>query len=187
MSHAARSRPQGATYDAALTMPHAALLVQSRALTPLGPVRLAASARGLAGLWFEDQKHRPAALDSGQWPHDGAHALLQAAQAQLQAYFGGRLQRFDLPLDLSAGTPFQQAVWQLLQGIGHGQRCSYGELARQLGQPQAVRALGAAVGRNPLSIVVPCHRVVGHDGRLTGYAGGLHRKHALLALESPAH
>lgn len=156
-------------------------------MTPLGRVRLAASPRGLAGLWFEDQKHRPAALDGPLWPVEPSHVVLQAAQAQLAAYFAGRLQRFDLPLDLAAGSPFQQAVWRLLVDIGHGQRCSYGDLARRLGRPQAVRALGAAVGRNPLSIVVPCHRVVGHDGRLTGYAGGLDRKSALLALESPAH
>lgn len=157
-------------------------LVHTACLTPLGRVQVAASASGLAGLWFEDQKHRPAELDS-HWPQDAAHALLRQACAQLNAYFNGRLQRFELPLDLSAGTPFQQQVWQQLSQISHGQRSSYGELARRLGRPQAVRAIGAAVGRNPLSIIIPCHRVLGHDGSLTGYAGGLPRKRALLELE----
>lgn len=157
-------------------------LVQTVCPTPLGPVRLAASAQGLAGLWFEGQKHRPVELD-GAWPQAPAHALLREASAQVQAYFERRLQRFELPLDLGAGTAFQQAVWQQLLGIAHGQRCSYGELGRRLGQARAVRAIGAAVGRNPLSIIVPCHRVLGRDGSLTGYAGGLERKRALLALE----
>lgn len=162
-------------------------LVQTRCSSPLGPLRLAASGQGLAGVWFEDQRHRPDRLDGPlAWPQDPGHPVMREAAAQLAAYFDGRLQRFDLPLDWSGGTPFQQAVWRQLQGLGHGQRCAYGELARRLGQPRAVRALGAAVGRNPLSIVVPCHRVVGHDGGLTGYAGGLARKRALLDLESPS-
>lgn len=153
--------------------------------TPLGRVQLAASASGLAGLWFEDQKHRPAELD-GAWPQDPTHPLLREACAQLQAYFARRLHRFELPLDLSGGTAFQQTVWQQLLGLAHGQRGSYGDLGRRLGQPQAVRAIGAAVGRNPISIVVPCHRVLGQDGSLTGYAGGLPRKRALLELEGLA-
>lgn len=163
-------------------------LVQAGCATPLGRVRLAASPRGLAGLWFDDQRHRPSRLDGPQaWPEDASNALLGEAARQLRAYFDRRLQRFDLPLDLDTGTPFQQAVWLQLAGIGHGQRCTYGELGRRLGRAQAVRAIGAAVGRNPLCIVLPCHRVVGHDGRLTGYAGGLDRKRALLDLESPSH
>lgn len=161
------------------------LLVQTDCTTPLGPVRLAASATGLAGLWFEDQKHRPAELD-GAWPHEPGHALLREASAQLKAYFERRLQGFDLPLDLGAGTSFQQAVWQQLAQIEHGRHRSYGELGRRLGRPQAVRAVGAAVGRNPISIIVPCHRVLGQDGSLTGYAGGLARKRALLELEGLA-
>ena len=93
---------------------------------------------------------------------------------------------FDLALDLGGGTPFQQAVWQALLRIPRGQTASYVALARSIGKPQAVRAVGAAVGRNPLSVVVPCHRVLGSDGSLTGYAGGLERKQALLRLEGIA-
>lgn len=159
------------------------MLSQIECRTPLGRMRLAASEHGLAGAWFDDQKHRPAELD-GAWPHDSHHPLLREATEQLQAYFARALQCFDLPLDLRRGTAFQQAVWQQLALIAHGQRCTYGDLATRLGRPLAVRAIGAAVGRNPLSIILPCHRVVGHDGRLTGYAGGLHRKSALLDLES---
>jgi methylated-DNA-[protein]-cysteine S-methyltransferase len=153
--------------------------------TPLGSVRLLASHTGLAGLWFEDQKHRPQALD-GAWPHDAGHGLLDLAQAQLAQYFDGQRRRFDLPLDFSAGTPFQQMVWHALLDIDAGRTCSYTELAQRIGRPRSARAVGAAVGRNRLSVIVPCHRVVGQDGRLTGYAGGLERKRALLALEGSA-
>ncbi len=182
---AGRPQPElghtGPTYHRPMPALLRAPLVRTDCQTPLGRVHLAASAQGLAGLWFEDQKHLPAGLAT--WPRDEAHPLLREAGAQLQAYFAGRLQRFELPLDLSAGTAFQQSVWQQLALIGHGQRSSYGELGRRLGRPQAARAIGAAVGRNPLSIVLPCHRVLGGDGQLTGYAGGLARKRALLALE----
>lgn len=167
-------------------MPPRAPLVQTDCMTPLGRVQLAASEQGLAGLWFEDQAHRPAALNGpAAWPKAPEHPIFQAARAQLKAYFDRRLTAFELPLDLSAGTAFQQAVWRLLQDIDHGQHSTYGELARRIGRPEAARAVGAAVGRNPLSIVLPCHRVLGQGGRLTGYAGGLHRKTALLALEQP--
>ena len=159
--------------------------VQRLCTTPLGPVRLLAGPDGLAGLWFEDQKHRPQALD-GVWPHDTGHALLDLTQAQLEQYFNGQRRRFDLPLDFSAGTVFQQAVWQALLSIEPGCTCSYAELAQHIGRPQAARAVGAAVGRNRLSVIVPCHRVVGQDGQLTGYAGGLSRKRALLTLEGIA-
>lgn len=159
--------------------------VQSRTTTPLGDMRLAASARGLVGLWFDGQRHLPAQLDgAGCWPTDDAHPLLRAAAAQVQAYLNGARTGFDLPLDLSGGTPFQQAVWQALLAIPRGSTTSYGALARQIGNPAAVRAVGAAVGRNPLSVVVPCHRVLGSGGALTGYAGGLPRKTALLRLEA---
>jgi methylated-DNA-[protein]-cysteine S-methyltransferase len=105
------------------------------------------------------------------------------AQTQLAQYFAGQRQHFDLPLDLSQGSALQQLVWQALLEIAPGQTCSYGQLARRIGRPQAARAVGAAVGRNRLSIIVPCHRVIGSDGALTGYAGGLARKRALLQLE----
>lgn len=162
-----------------------ASLIYTVVPSPLGAVTLAASRAGLAGVWFEGQRHLPPALAAQPipWQRDDGHALLQAAAAQWRAYWQGDTQGFDLPLDLSAGTAFQQAVWQALRAIPRGQTVGYGELARQLGQPRAVRALGAAVGRNPLSVVVPCHRVVGAGGALTGYAGGLARKQALLALE----
>jgi methylated-DNA-[protein]-cysteine S-methyltransferase len=148
--------------------------------SPLGRMLLAATDRGLAGVWFEGQRHGP---DSTGWAHDPQHPVLQQAVAQLADYFAGRRQRFDLPLDLQAGTPFQQSVWSALLAIPPGGTTSYSELGRRLGRPQAARAIGAAVGRNPVSIVVPCHRVLGTGGALTGYAGGLERKTALLRLE----
>ena len=156
--------------------------VQACCATPLGPVRLLASAHGLAGLWFEDQKHRPEALDT-EWPSQPQHPLLVRAQTQLAQYFAGQRHPFDLPLDLGPCTALQQRVWQALLEIAPGDTCSYGELARRIGQPRAVRAVAGAVGRNRLSIFVPCHRVLGSDGSLTGYAGGLARKRALLELE----
>lgn len=163
------------------------LTVQTRTPSPLGDIRLAASPQGLVGLWFHDQRHLPAKLDGAHaWPHNAAHPVLQAAVQQLQQYFAGSRARFDVPLDPSGGTPFQQAVWQALLGIARGNVTTYGALAQQLGRASAVRAVAAAVGRNPLSLVVPCHRVLGAGGRLTGYAGGLERKARLLALEGVA-
>jgi methylated-DNA-[protein]-cysteine S-methyltransferase len=111
--------------------------------------------------------------------------MLASATRQLQEYFAGNRQVFDMPLDLNGGTDFQQQVWRALLEIPSGQTVSYGTLSQRIGRPRAVRAVGAAVGRNPLSIVVPCHRIVGTNGALTGYAGGLDRKTALLQLESP--
>lgn len=158
--------------------------VQTRTTTPLGTVRLAASPAGLCGLWFDGQRHLPAQLDGPQaWPEAPEHPVLREAAAQLQQYLRGERAQFDLPLDLGGGTAFQQAVWQALLRIPTGQTTSYGTLGRQIGKPAAVRAVGAAVGRNPVSLVVPCHRVLGRDGSLTGYAGGLDRKQALLRLE----
>lgn len=159
--------------------------------TPLGPVLLLASPHGLAGLWFSGQRHHPSVERIAQWTHTPSHPLLREAARQLDAYFAAPGHTFDLPLDLGTGTAFQQSVWQALLGIPTGHTCSYRALALQVGRPLAVRAVGAAVGRNPLSIVVPCHRVVGSDGGLTGYAGGLDRKRDLLQRESalikPAH
>ena len=158
-------------------------LVAARHASPLGPMLLAATPGGLAGVWFDGQRHHPPAAE---WPLDPGHPTLQRAMAQLDEYFAGRRTVFDLPLDLAAGTAFQQSVWQALLSIPCGGRTSYGVLSQRLGKPMAVRAVGAAVGRNPLSIVVPCHRVLGADGSLTGYAGGLDRKTALLRLEGLA-
>lgn len=158
--------------------------VQARTETPLGTVRLAASPTGLCGLWFDGQRHLPAPLDGpSAWPEAPEHPVLRQATEQLQQYLRGERQHFDLPLDLTGGTPFQQAVWQALQRIPTGHTTSYGALGEQIGKPTAVRAVGSAVGRNPLSVVVPCHRVRGQNGSLTGYAGGLERKAALLRLE----
>lgn len=155
-------------------------IVQTRCPSPLGPMILAATERGLAGVWFEDQRHLP---DTRGWPHAPGHPVLVQAAQQLGEYFAGQRDRFELPLDLQGGTTFQQSVWTALQHIPPGQTTSYGRLSAGVGKPAAVRAVGAAVGRNPLSIVVPCHRVLGADGALTGYAGGLARKTALLQLE----
>jgi methylated-DNA-[protein]-cysteine S-methyltransferase len=166
-------------------------------LSPLGPMTLAATAQGLCGVWFDGQRHgpTPARLQSFLTADD--HPVLQDTVRQLQAYFAPpTAQReqaqtptpaFDLPLDLSAGTPFQQSVWQALLRIAPGHSESYGELARHLAKPKAVRAVGAAVGRNPVSIIVPCHRILGAGGQLTGYAGGMWRKQALLRLEGHPH
>lgn len=158
---------------------HAACSAQTTIDSPLGPILLARTDKGLAGLWFEGQKDHPGQLDAPQRPDD---PLLRAASAQLAAYFAGRSASFELPLDLH-GTEFQRHVWQALLSIGAGHTCSYRDIAKQLGSPAAMRAVGAAIGKNPLSVIVPCHRVVGAGGALTGYAGGIHRKRALLTLE----
>lgn len=164
-----------------------ALQAQTTVQTPLGPLLLVATAQGLAGAWFDAQRHHPGAFSL---PEDPQHRWLQAASQAFDAYFRAAdghtaAQGFDLPLD-TAGTPFQQAVWQALCAIPAGQLSSYGAIAVALGRPAAVRAVGAAVGRNPVSIAIPCHRVVGQQGQLTGYAGGLWRKQALLQHEGLA-
>lgn len=148
--------------------------------SPLGPVVIAATDKGVAGIWFEGQKHMPS---HDGWPVDASNPFVQQAIAQLRDYFDGKRTSFDLPLDLQTGTPFQQSVWRALLAIPHGATTNYGSLSRGIGAPTATRAVGAAVGRNPVSIVVPCHRVLGTGGALTGYAGGLDRKSALLKLE----
>lgn len=148
--------------------------------TPLGPVLLARTGRGLAGAWFENQRHHPGPLAAPRVRDD---PLLRRAAGQIAAYFDGHPIRFDVALDLH-GTPFQRRVWEALLTIPPGATTSYSRIAAACGAPRALRAVGAAIGRNPLSIVVPCHRVLGSDGSLTGYAGGVERKQALLALEA---
>ena len=160
-------------------MTHPTCTAQGRLDTPLGPLTLWASEAGLSAVLFDAQKHHPGASRAPQAPR---HPHIARAAQQLAEYFDGQRRHFELALD-PQGTPFQQAVWQALLQIACGELSSYGEVARRVGRPAAVRAVGAAVGRNPLSIVVPCHRVVGSSGALTGYAGGLERKRALLALE----
>ena len=151
----------------------------SRVHTPLGPLTLAATAQGLAGAWFDGQAHHPGALEA---PVDGGQRWLAQAAQELDGYFAGRRRRVTVPLD-PQGTAFQASVWLALRRIACGQLHSYGAIAEEIGRPAASRAEGAAVGRNPISVIVPCHRLVGRDGSLTGYAGGLPRKEALLKLE----
>lgn len=157
-------------------------IVQSHTTSPLGDVLLAATEQGLAGVWFvHRQEHMP---DSRQWTTNEAHPTLRAAAAQLREYFDGQRQTFDLPLQPAWGTPFQRAVWQALLRIPYGRTSTYGDIARDIGNTKAVRAVGAAIGQNPHSIIVPCHRVVGANGSLTGFAGGLDRKQYLLHHEA---
>ncbi len=141
--------------------------------SPVGPVTLVASEGVLAGVFLADHRHAPS-LDLPV-----VEAGLPAVREQLEAYFAGDLKDFDLPLAVR-GTPFQESAWAALRTIPYGKTWSYGELAQALGRPSAVRAVGLANGRNPVSIVVPCHRVVGANGSLTGYGGGLAAKAWLL-------
>lgn len=154
--------------------------------TPLGEMIAVIEQEKLSGLWFTDQKYAPEY--SRAWLSDPDYPLFMALRDQLEAYFAGKLCQFDLPV-APRGTPFQMAVWALLRTIRFGTVTTYGALARQLaaagdGRIPSARAVGGAVGHNPISIVIPCHRVVGADGSLTGYAGGLDRKAALLSLEN---
>lgn len=149
--------------------------------SPVGPLTLIANAEGMVAVLWENE--RP-----GRVPLDGdvgsdTMPILQEAKRQLAEYFNGRRQTFDLPL-AAKGTPFQSKVWKALTAIPYGTTRTYAEIARQIGRHRAVRAVGAAIGRNPLSILVPCHRVIGSNGKLTGFAGGLPRKAILLELES---
>lgn len=147
--------------------------------SPIGPLLLAASDTGMHAIEFQDARHPVRRGDDWQ---EGSHPLLQRAEKQLREYFAGRRRSFDLPL-APQGTPFQREVWQALASIPYGKTSSYGELAARVGKPSASRAVGAANGRNPLPIVLPCHRVIGADGSLTGFGGGLPAKQFLLRLE----
>lgn len=149
--------------------------------SPHGRMLLVAGGDGLAGVYFDGQKYHPG-LDPG-WRRDAGHAPLAQAKRELAEYFAGERRRFETPL-AAEGTPFQQSVWRAISGVAFGDTITYDALARSAGCPGSARAAGAATGRNPLTILVPCHRIVGANGSLTGYAGGLARKRALLALES---
>lgn len=153
------------------------MLVQSHA-TPAGPVRIFADGAGVTGLFFEQFK--PGVPPRSAEP--GVNRAIDAARRQLDQYFARRRKVFALPFSLG-GTPFQRRVWDALIEIPFGETTTYGALAAKLGKPTAMRAVGAAVGRNPISIVIPCHRVLGADGTLTGFAGGLACKEFLLAHE----
>jgi len=150
--------------------------------SPIGPLTLIAQDGRLAGVHMEVTRYEPDAAALGAAVPSESEPVLDAAAGQLGAYFSGELTSFDLPLTLG-GTEFQRAVWAGLRAIGYGETISYSELARRIGQPSATRAVGLANGRNPVAIVVPCHRVIGADGSLTGYGGGMERKRFLLGLE----
>ena len=150
---------------------------QSRIASPIGRLTLVASDAGLRKVLWADQ-----AGDAGDTPFDDAHPVLEAAAAQLTEYFAGERRQFDLPLDL-VGTEFQKSVWVALADVPYGETSSYGDQAERIGRPGASRAVGAANAKNPVPIVLPCHRIVGADGSLTGFAGGLETKQRLLALE----
>lgn len=154
--------------------------VSAMMTSPVGSLTLVASERGLAAILWE--KDRPGRVPLSHVIDDVNHPTLRETRQQLCEYFAGERRVFSLPLDLN-GTAFQRRVWQALLTIPYGETRSYGQIARQIGQPRAVRAVGAANGRNPISIIAPCHRVIGTSGRLTGFAGGLAAKAQLLALE----
>ncbi len=151
-----------------------------RFTTRLGALLAAARDGAIVGIWYEGGRHAP--RPGPDWREDRACPLLRACAREVAEYCEGRRRGFDLPV-AARGTPFQRAVWDAIARIPYGRTLAYAALAREAGAPGAARAAGAATGRNPLSIVVPCHRVVGGDGALTGYAGGIERKRALLALE----
>src|SRR5688572_5108186 len=152
--------------------------------SPLGQILLVASDVALTGLHFVGEKYYPAdpAMAAG-WQRKPDVKLIASARQQLDEYFAGKRQNFDLAVN-PAGTEFQRGVWRALQEIPYGATTNYGTLAQRIGKPSASRAVGAANGRNPISIVIPCHRVIGANGDLTGYAGGMARKDALLRLEA---
>jgi methylated-DNA-[protein]-cysteine S-methyltransferase len=160
--------------------------------SPLGPILITFDDSVLTGLYFEGQKDAPVVVAAGRAEkladsgadarRDDDHPIAARVRAQLERYFAGRGADFDVPIRLE-GTAFQQRVWQALRAIPAGRTLCYGDIARLVGAQAAVRAVGAAIGRNPVSIIVPCHRVIGRNGTLTGYAGGLARKETLLRLE----
>jgi methylated-DNA-[protein]-cysteine S-methyltransferase len=146
--------------------------------SPLGIVTIQGCDEGLLGIWFETHTTKPEDLGI----QDDSFALFEKTKQQLDGYFAGEREHFSVPI-AAEGTPFQQSVWQALTRIPFGETWSYQQLADEIGNPKAVRAVGLANGKNPVSIIVPCHRVIGKNGKLTGYAGGVERKSALLKLE----
>jgi len=148
--------------------------------SPVGELTLVASDKGLTAILWENDD--PARVRLSPLEEDKNHPVLRETERQINAYFAGKLQSFALPLDFN-GTPFQKKVWNALIKIPFGETRSYAQIAKQIGHPSAVRAVGAANGKNPISIVAPCHRVIGSNGKLTGFAGGLKAKALLLELE----
>lgn len=151
--------------------------------SPVGALKLVASDAGLAAILWENEDPRRVRL--GHVTERPDHPVLVETERQLREYFAGKRQAFEVQLDF-AGTPFQKKVWAALLTIPYGETRSYAQIALQIGSPSAVRAVGAANGKNPISIIAPCHRVIGSNGKLTGFAGGLGTKARLLALEAPA-
>ena len=149
-------------------------------LTPVGQLKLVANETALVAVLWQNENPKRVRLEELLEQHD--HPILCEAQQQLAEYFAGTRQQFDLPLDFD-GTYFQKQVWQALLQIPYGETRSYKQIAEQLGNPKAVRAVGAANGKNPISIIAPCHRVIGASGKLVGFAGGLDNKQILLKLE----
>jgi methylated-DNA-[protein]-cysteine S-methyltransferase len=148
--------------------------------SPVGKLKLVASDKGITAILWENDK--PSRVRLGELVENDNHLLLLEVERQLGEYFAGKRESFSVPLDMK-GTQFQKNVWEQLLAIPFGETRSYGQLAKKLGKPQAMRAVGAANGRNPISIIVPCHRVIGSSGKLTGFAGGLETKASLLHLE----
>jgi len=148
--------------------------------SPVGKLKLVASEKGLVAILWENDNPRRVRLN--ELVADNKHPVLTETERQLDEYFAGKRKTFSVPLDMR-GTRFEKDVWEVLLAIPFGETRSYGQLAKQLGNPRATRAVGAANGRNPLSIIVPCHRVIGSSGKLTGFAGGLDTKAKLLSLE----
>ncbi len=153
-------------------------MLKSAYVSPLGPMTILGSAAGVHAVMFDGQKHERSPQDAKA----GESPAMRQMRLELDGYFAGEVRQFRAHL-VPQGTPFQQRVWAALLRIGHGETTNYGALAALLGNAKASRAVGAAIGRNPISIAIPCHRVIGASGTLTGYAGGLDRKRALLALE----
>ena len=145
--------------------------------SPIHSLRLVSDGRSLIGIYMMSDKH--GLIAQNDWVEDESVAPFSATKQQLTAYFAGTLTEFDLPLQMK-GTIFQERVWQALKTIPYGTTISYGELAQQIGQPNASRAVGLANGQNPISLIVPCHRVIGANGKMTGYGGGIERKQWLL-------
>lgn len=148
--------------------------------SPIGRLKLVASEQGLVAILWEKDSPRRVRLE--HFVEDARQAILRQTEIQLEEYFAGQRTEFTIPLEMR-GTPFQKQVWEALRGIPYGETRTYGQLAIQLGNPKATRAVGAANGRNPVAVVVPCHRVIGFSGKLTGFAGGLSAKAHLLGLE----
>ena len=144
-------------------------------VTPLGTLQIEATERGLCGIWFTYRS-------INQGPTPGKNRVISLAKQELNAYFAGDLTTFSVPLDWQ-GTRFQESVWQALLAVPYGKTVTYGDVARAIGRPRSSRPVGGAVGKNPLPIIVPCHRVIGSDGSLTGFTGGLDIKIRLLELE----